>query len=76
MSPSQRADESRIEELETKAAFQEDLIDSLNAVVARQDRELAALSRRIEALESKVDDLADAASLPGDAPGHEVPPHY
>lgn len=67
---------SRLDELESRVAFQDDLIESLNAVVARQDRELADLRRRVQALEDKLADLAEAASLPGAAPGHEVPPHY
>lgn len=67
---------SRLEELESRAAFQDDLIESLNAVVARQDREIAELGRRVQALEARLADLAEAASLPGSAPGHEVPPHY
>ena len=67
---------SRVDELESRAAFQDDLIESLNQVVARQDRELADLARRVQQLEAKLADLAEAASLPGSGDGHEVPPHY
>jgi SlyX protein len=67
---------SRVDELESRAAFQDDLIESLNQVVARQDRELAELARRVQQLEAKLADLAEAASLPGSGDGHEVPPHY
>ena len=67
---------SRLEELESRAAFQDDLIESLDAVVARQDREIATLRRRVQALEDRLADLAEAASLAGGAPGHEMPPHY
>jgi SlyX protein len=67
---------SRVDELESRAAFQDDLIESLNQVVARQDRELADLARRVQQLEAKLADLAEAASLPGSGNGHEVPPHY
>jgi SlyX protein len=66
----------RLDELESRVAFQDDLIESLNAVVARQDRELADLRRRVRALEDKLADLSEASSLPAAAPGHEVPPHY
>jgi len=68
--------ESRLEELETRLAFQEDLIDNLDEVIARQDRELMELSRRVKALETRINDMAEAASLPGGTAGHEVPPHY
>lgn len=67
---------SRLDEAESRLAFQDDLIESLNAVVARQDREIARLQQRVQALEEKLTDLAESASLPGSAPGHEVPPHY
>ena len=69
-------DSSRLDELEARAAFQDDLIESLNQVVARQDRELADLARRVRALETRLAELAEAASLPGAGGGHEVPPHY
>lgn len=67
---------ARLEELESRLAFQDDLIESLNAVVARQDRELERLQRRVRDLEDKLADLAEAASPPGSTPGHEIPPHY
>jgi len=72
----QQNEMSRVDELESRAAFQDDLIESLNQVVARQDRELADLARRVQQLEAKLADLAEAASLPGSGDGHEVPPHY
>lgn len=76
MSGQQPEEPARLDELESRAAFQDDLIESLNQVVARQDRELANLTRRVKELEAKLADLAEAASLPGGPVGHEVPPHY
>jgi len=64
------------EELETRLAFQDDLIESLNDVVARQDRELVRLAQRVAALEERLNDLASAAGEGGQVQGHEVPPHY
>lgn len=66
----------RLEELESRLAFQDDLIESLNGVVARQDRELLELARRLRDLESRFNELAEAAGPPGAAVGYEVPPHY
>jgi SlyX protein len=65
----------RLDEVESRLAFQDDLIESLNRVVARQDLELADLARRLRALEGRLNDLAETASVGGGA-GHEVPPHY
>lgn len=69
-------DSARFEELESRLAFQDDLIESLNDVVARQDRELVRLAQRVAALEERLNDLASAAGEGGQAQGHEVPPHY
>lgn len=66
----------RIDELEARLAFQDDLIESLNDVVARQDRELVKLAGRLAQLEERLQDLASAAGGPGETQGHEVPPHY
>ena len=67
--------DSRLEELESRLAFQDDVIESLNEVVARQDREILLLGQRLAALEAKFEEVADAA--PGGASnGHEPPPHY
>lgn len=76
MSEQRPAELSRLDELESRLAFQDDLIESLNRVVARQDRELASLAQRVKALEARLTDLAEAASQPGGSAGHEVPPHY
>jgi SlyX protein len=65
-----------LDELETRLAFLDDLVSQLNEVVARQDRELMALYRRVDALETRMNDLLEVAGLPGDPSGHEVPPHY
>ena len=65
----------RIDELENRQAFQDDLIESLNDVVARQDRVILDLGQRVSQLEAKLEDMADAAPG-GGTEGHEPPPHY
>jgi uncharacterized coiled-coil protein SlyX len=57
----QQEELSRLDELESRAAFQDDLIE---------------MARRVRALETRLAELAEAASLPGAGGGHEVPPHY
>jgi len=68
-------DTERLDELESRLAFQDDLIESLNEVVARQDREIALLTQRLADLASKFEDLA-ASAAPAAGTGHEPPPHY
>jgi SlyX protein len=67
--------DARLDDLETRAAFQDDLIERLNEVVARQDREIQALTRRVTALEQRLQDLDETATAAA-ATGYEVPPHY
>lgn len=68
--------EARLVDLETRAAFQDDLHEALNAIVARQDAELRELRRQVIALARRLKDLGEA--MPGEQPGpaDEVPPHY
>ncbi|MDJ0654608.1 MAG: SlyX family protein [Xanthomonadales bacterium] len=66
--------ERRIEELESQLAFSEDLHRSLDDTVARQDREILELKRRLEAMEGRLGDLASA--MAEEKPEDSVPPHY
>lgn len=66
---------ARLDELESRLAFQDDLIDSLNDVVARLDREIAMLTQRLAQLSEKIEEVAAGAPA-GGGDGHEPPPHY
>ena len=68
--------QSRMDELESRLTFQDDLIESLNEVIARQDRELALMTQRLSELEARLNDIAESAAPLGDSSSHEVPPHY
>ena len=64
----------RMDELETRLAFQDDTIQTLNDVVSRQELELERLQRALELLARRQADLA--ASMPGEAEDDQPPPHY
>jgi len=67
----------RLDELESRLAFQDDLLEHLNEVVARQDQELANLQRKLTELTARLKDFEQ--SHPAiDTPSHEEPPppHY
>lgn len=72
----QTGTEQRLDELESRLAFQDDLIEKLNDIVARQDREILALVRKVEELDSKLGEVAAASAAPPGAPETEIPPHY
>ncbi len=65
---------ARMDELETRLAFQDDTIQALNDVVSRQQLELERLQRALELLARRQADLA--ASMPGDTEDDQPPPHY
>jgi len=76
MSTGEQAVQLRLQELESRIAFQDDLIESLNEIVARQDRDIARLEARVKSLGDKIVELGEAGAVPGFSPGHEMPPHY
>jgi SlyX protein len=66
---------ARLIEIETKLAFQEDTIQSLNAVVCQQQKQIEQLQATVELLIDRYRQLSAAADV-GDQPVHEIPPHY
>jgi len=64
----------RIEELESQLAFQDELIESLNGTVARQDGEILELKRQFSILSERLTEIGDAS--PAAASQDETPPHY
>ena len=74
MSNSKDLQEKRIEELESQAAFQDELYETLNTMVARQDREILELKRQLILLNERIKEFGEA--IPGAGPQDETPPHY
>ena len=65
--------QARLNELETKMSFAEDLLDALNRTVFRQQQQIDLLQQDVRALHRQLQH--DAADAYADAHG-EVPPHY
>lgn len=66
--------ESRLTNLETKVAFQDDLLESLNRIVASQQQQIDLLQQQIQTLYDHVRSLAPS-NIATEA--EEVrPPHY
>ncbi len=66
--------EDRIIELEIKQAYQEDLIQALNKVVADQQKQIGKLEETCKLLNEKIKSLASSGRESGI--GDERPPHY
>jgi len=65
--------ESRLTELETKLAFAEDLLETLNQTVIRQQGQIDSMQQQLRLLHQQLQDaLPDEAPSPRD----EIPPHY
>lgn len=64
--------EARLTDLEVKSAFAEDLLDRLNALVARQQEQIEFLVREVVRLREQ----AGSADAPGGGLRDELPPHY
>ncbi|TQV86337.1 SlyX family protein [Exilibacterium tricleocarpae] len=66
----------QVEDLQGRLAFQEDTLQALNDVVARQDGEILALREQMATLAEKLKDLTYALELGGADTAQERPPHY
>lgn len=62
-------------EIQERLAHLENTVDDLSTIIARQERELAQLARRVQIL---LEREADREAAQGDAVimGDERPPHY
>lgn len=65
--------EQRLDELEIKASFTEDLLDQLNAVIIRQQGQIDALTRQVAELQQRA---PEAGPAPFRSLRDELPPHY
>jgi SlyX protein len=66
--------ERRLEEIESNLALAEDLLETLNLTVYRQQQHIERLERELLRVREQVDKAA-LAQDPA-APKHELPPHY
>lgn len=64
----------RLENLETRNAYQEATIQDLSTQIYEQQQTIERLERRLEALAEKVKGLAAGEAAP--LPENERPPHY
>jgi SlyX protein len=62
----------RVDRLETRIAYQDDTIETLNQTITAQWREIEALTRQVAALSERLKEAETSAP----APANEPPPHY
>jgi uncharacterized coiled-coil protein SlyX len=64
--------QQQIDELQTRQSHQEDLLQSLNAVIVSQDKAIIVLQQKLKQNQDKLEDVA--YNLESSA--NEKPPHY
>jgi SlyX protein len=64
----------RLDELEVRAAFQEQTIQELNDVITRQQQEIDRLVKDMEMVKSRLKGLAPSLVIPQEE--EKPPPHY
>lgn len=65
--------EQRLTELEIKASYADDLLDTLNTLVVRQQEQIDLLLREVSRLRQQG---TDSGMAPPRNPRDELPPHY
>lgn len=68
------SDTQRLDDLESRIAFQEDILDKLNDIVARQDLDIQRLTRTVIFLSGQLKQLAPGSG--DDLADEPPPPHY
>ena len=67
--------DERLLDIETKLAYQEDLVDELNKIVTTQQSQLDELTEACRVLIERINELTDGGNSAA-ASSAEKPPHY
>ncbi|MDH7944459.1 SlyX family protein [Pseudohongiella sp. SYSU M77423] len=70
--------DDQLVDLQTRIAFQEDSLSTLNDVIARQQQQIDALERELALHRDKITELLEIQAERSISPGaqEEKPPHY
>ena len=69
--------EKKLIALESKFSFQEDLLNELNSVVVRQQKQINYLIQEVSQIKSHVLEIIDGQLVSGGQDSkNEIPPHY
>ena len=66
--------DDRLIDIETKLAYQDDLLETLNSLVIKQQARIEALENLCRGLADRVRQFKDTGQSPGEQ--YEIPPHY
>lgn len=63
-------------DLQTRLAYQEDLLTGLNQIVTRQDAEILTLKQQVRQMAKRLEDILTSSSQGNIDIAEERPPHY
>lgn len=69
-------DHNEIIDVQTRLAYQEDLLNELNQIVTRQDAEILTLKQQVRQLSKRVEDFLTSPAQENVDISDERPPHY
>ena len=69
-------DHNEIVDIQTRLAYQEDLLNELNQIVSRQDAEILTLKQHVRQLGKRVEDFLTSPPQENVDISDERPPHY
>jgi SlyX protein len=69
-------DHNEIVDIQTRLAYQEDLLNELNQIVSRQDAEILTLKQHVRQLGKRVEDFLTSPAQENVDISDERPPHY
>lgn len=70
--------EEQLIDLQTRFAFQEDSLQALSDVIARQQQQIDQLEETVALCRDRLAEMIDVVDTltAAGAPAHELPPHY
>ncbi len=68
--------DNQLIDLQTRVAYQEDLLTDLNNIVIKQDAEILTLKQQVRQLAKKMEDFLANPGLADGEISIEKPPHY
>ncbi|MGH1439555.1 MAG: SlyX family protein [Cellvibrionaceae bacterium] len=64
--------QQQIDDLQSRLAHQEDMLQSLNKIIVAQDKNIIGLNQQLQQQQNKLDDVSYSI----ESSGVEKPPHY
>lgn len=68
--------QQEIDDLQSRVAYQEDMLQSLNSTIADQDKVIHLLAEKLKRWETRLDEVAYSVESEAGKASEPPPPHY